>query len=1462
MGGMKTAGLWALALVHFFAASVFAGPKFKADLELIIPSGQTTTVNANDYLVAPGPWVLDWAIVKVPTPPSWISVDRSTGVLTINAPANSNGTFNFQLSVVTVPPVDGGDIGRFTIKLVTLPVWKVAEVDLGKIPEGTSWTFDLNPLVNDPSGSPIASFSLNDPSAKFPSIANGGWIDTSQLSKGLLSGTPSRKDVANFAGFDFVAHTVSGGSKAIPGKGAVSLVFKGPKWTANPITLPEAPQNADYRQVLSSSTYLNYTEAAPLSFTILAGGTNRNWLSVSADGTGTLTGKPLQQNAGVVSFQVRVSATHDGTVYSDTATFQTNVKLTPPSWLHDPIVLPDAFAGVTYPAQDLKKELNIPFGNQVQISFASGTDAKWASLSPAGSFSGIPALAHLGANQWRVQVSDGQNVVSAVVQVNVIKRPPSWLKNPIVLPSGFANIAYGPQSLKPFANDPDNASLSFTLVAGSGPSWGTLTPSGEFKGNPGLLNTGLNEWTVLVSNGTAEASAKLQVTIDKRPPVIQSPIVLPNATAQQPYPEQDISSKASDPDGVSLAFTLVPGSGPAWGQLSSTGKFSGTPPRTALGPNAWTVQVSNGTHIATATLRLNVVDAPPVWATEVIVLPDATAGLPYPAQDISNQATSPSGASLSFSLEPGSGPAWARMTSAGVFSGTPLVANVGPNEWTANVTDGTNIVPVTIRLNVLKRPPAWTQNPIILPDAYAATTYPLTDISQYATDPDGVRLTFSIVPGTGKPWGRVTPDGKFTGTSSPSDLGLNAWEVEVSNGHTTARTTLQVTLINGPPVWANNPLILPDAYTGLPYGPQDISKQASSPSGLSLSFRIIPGTGPGWGTLTSDGKFSGTPSRADVGLNKWNVEVSDGSNVALAEMRVTVIKRPPVWNPKPVVLPNATVAKNYDQDLAPFVTDPDPGGTLTFMQTTTSPWVFVTASGKLVGTPSQSDLGMNSLTVRATTQEGAFADVEVRIQVVPAGKPPYWKNPMLNLGDATVGQAFSFDLNPHVVVPSGLPPHFRKASAAPGWILVSDDGQVSGTPQDSDLGSYTTVFEVSDDLAVWVAVDAYGLVKQKISKPPTIEDPIRITTIVNKPIAGTLADKVSGEAPLTITKESGDGWLTIAADGALSGTPTTIKEYYFSVKVANSAGSATATLIVNVVPDAPTEQEDTVDIDTPIDGARVDNLWVVNNAQDPCSGEHCIIVELRENIDAYFDELARAKVHHYGVFLAADACTYRNPIADSRGEVLLKWDDPYWLKSFNNRISRAVGGSAYSSPLVANWLFLYSTLSKAPAPYFEKKVPMEVLYVTDEPDHFSSYAWPQISGWIPADYLAYYQSTHRKEQKPLRTSALATGWTSYSTIVNGTKGKYYRYGTANVRSALRDYAKEVIFRAVVAGQPPVKLSKKPDPATIEVKLAGALLPSTQWKYDAAKNEIEVLWHLIDMAALKAGDKLSVHYKVL
>ncbi len=1460
--------------------------EFKTPVKLRAIAGQRTTIVLTSLLTFDPGDQLDWGTPANPhgAKPPWLTLDGTLDQkqMFIDPPAGAVGVFRFGLSF-RPRVVDGGGFEAAELTVYTQPKWLVAEIDLGTITEGTNIssvfpTLDLPSLVAPDSSGQNQTFTFEDPNGTFPR-----WMTVG--SNGTLTGTPARADVKEYRDFFFVVNTQSGGTARVPARVTVKKVFKGPKWVVNPTVLPNVDEDVPYSRTVVGPTFVTYTEPEPLTYKKIAGGKNDAWVELTA--AGEVKGTPARAHVGPVEIKAEVSATYEGVVYKDETVLKFNVNRVnkPPAWKTPVVDLPDAYTRLVYAPQNLTGQVTDPdpgtvFSFKVLAHTGPGTD--WAKVSTAGMLDGTPANANLGAHEWTVEVSDGALTATAKIRITVKNRPPTWIAKPTILKPNATEDVLFKAALTPYARDPENDPLLFTKM--SGPAWASINANGELEGTPRRTDVmaGVQKFVIRVADALSGGfdDAEVQLTIDKvnKPPEwTMDPITLPDAPERVAY-DQSLASFATDPDPEDLpllVFTKV--SGPAWASIDAKGRVTGTPKRADVGKGTFVVEVKDPKGLkATAAVLITVlkVNQIPLCANPG-VLKDAFQDAAYAFDLLAPPplASDADGDKLTF--KPIALPSWMTSTADGKLSGKPVETDIitaYAAEWEVTDPDGAKCKLVAngkvLRSN-------WTPE-VTTPVDITVKERTIRDFNfrtlGHVKDQD-VSDTLTCTPIDMANWVAmsnacvVTLRPLFANISPP----VHTFRYTVTDGKSApVAGVFRVTVERDPrpPIWLENPIrfeaLAGTLFTG------DISKKAQDLDGLPITFSLNPG-GPAWLTMNQKGELTGTPAESDVGDNFFKVTVKNDLREAVADLIIKVksSNRPPKWMNDPIVLPDAYVGENYSNSLSTYAMDPDVNDALKFERLTTSTWLFVTVNGLVIGTPEANHVGLNKIPVRVKDPKGAFADATVHITVRNQDQDPKWKEDPINLGEAPINKVFTFDLRTKVTDPNDGPQpiSFRKATAAPNWMVVSSQGIVSGTPLETHLGAYTTLFEVTDDGIIWIPVNAYGKVTKPESKIAWKEDPIRFTTVVNKPFSATLVDRVNNpdNATLTFTKGSGPTWLTVAQNGQISGTPPKVNEDFFSVTVAATGGALPATLIINVINDKP--DEDSFDIGDPVPGARADNLWIVDNDRDPCSGESCFIAFLRDNIKLYYDALDRAEIHHYGVYLSADACSYRHIISDSKGRKLLSYNDSDWTASFHSRISRSPN-QLWPSPLTAFWQLHYRLMGSVPSPFFEEKVPMDALILSPRGDQYSPYVthgdsyWRPISGWNPARFLSYVQAEHKSATKNLRVSALAVGGSSaYQTMTSGTKGKYYVYKQDGFGDSLRDYAEDVIFRAYVMAKQTIKLSKVPtDISSIKVTLAGELLTSDKWRYLAATNEVEIFWRLIDISSHKPGDRLVVTYK--
>jgi uncharacterized repeat protein (TIGR03803 family) len=191
---------------------------------------------------------------------------------------------------------------------------------------------------------------------------------------------------------------------------------------------------------------------------------------------------------------------------------------------------------------------------------------------------------------------------------------------------------------------------------------------------------------------------------------------------------------------------------------------------------------------------------------------------------------------------------------------------------------------------------------------------------------------------------------------------------------------------------------------------------------------------------------------------------------------------------------------------------------------------------------------------------------------------PLFIHTSFTLTSAVVPLPYTASISSQAVAPAGDPLTFAKVSG-PSWLSVASNGVVSGTPPANAIG--TNVFVVSLTDPNGVSNTATMIVPVILDPAPTfLSNPFtEPAATVGLAYAATIATNAtapylsSGDV-LTFALVSGPSWLSVATNGALSGTPAAanVGTNTSIVSVTDlGGGSATATMLIVVT--APTTLE-------------------------------------------------------------------------------------------------------------------------------------------------------------------------------------------------------------------------------------------------------------------------------------------------
>jgi len=174
--------------------------------------------------------------------------------------------------------------------------------------------------------------------------------------------------------------------------------------------------------------------------------------------------------------------------------------------------------------------------------------------------------------------------------------PPYFYSSPIVEIGATVGTAYSGATLSDNAGDSNGDPLTFAKV--SGPSWLSVAIDGTLFGAPAWVNTGLNTFTVSVSDGIYTAVEEtLEITVveqssNNAPVFTAPPFNVSDGTADEAYSDT-IAGSATDADGDPLTYSKVSGTA-GWLTIASDGALSGTPNGAYIGGENVTVMVSDG----------------------------------------------------------------------------------------------------------------------------------------------------------------------------------------------------------------------------------------------------------------------------------------------------------------------------------------------------------------------------------------------------------------------------------------------------------------------------------------------------------------------------------------------------------------------------------------------------------------------------------------------------------------------------------------------------------------------------------------------------------------------------------------------------------------------------------------------------------------------------------------------------
>ncbi|MEK7395294.1 MAG: putative Ig domain-containing protein, partial [Fibrobacterota bacterium] len=519
-----------------------------------------------------------------PTKPAWLSItDNGNGTATLSGtPLNANtgannvtirvndGTVNTDQSF-TITVADVNNSPTFTSSGVTAAI------------KNAPYTYNIT--VSDGDGNALTVTAPTKPA----------WLSFTDNGDGTatLSGTPLIGDL----GANSVVLRVNDGTVDVDQSFTVTVMNSNtaPSFTSSGVTT--GTENVAYSYSITT------TDIDGNSLVITAP-TKPAWLSITdnGDGTATLSGTPANANVGANNVVLRVG---DGLVDVDQSFTITIADVNnAPAFTS---------SGVTTGTENVVYTYNITTsdadGNARTIT--APTKPAWLSITDNGNgtatLTGTPLHANTGANNVTIRVNDGtvNTDQSFTITVTDVNNTPAFTSSGVT--TGTENALY---TYNITTSDGDGDTR--TITAPTKPSWLSITDNGNgtatLTGTPVNANTGVNNVTIRVNDGTATTDQSFTITVtdvNNAPAFTSSGVTTGTENVVYTY-----NITTSDADGNFRTITAP--TTPAWLSFTDNGNgtatLSGTPLNGNTGANSVTVRVNDGTVNTDQSFTITVAD--------------------------------------------------------------------------------------------------------------------------------------------------------------------------------------------------------------------------------------------------------------------------------------------------------------------------------------------------------------------------------------------------------------------------------------------------------------------------------------------------------------------------------------------------------------------------------------------------------------------------------------------------------------------------------------------------------------------------------------------------------------------------------------------------------------------------------------------------------------------------------------
>ncbi len=745
------------------------------------------------------------------------------------------------------------------------------------------------------------------------------------------------------------------------------------------------------------------------------------------------------------------------------------------------------------------------------FNLVTGTLPAGLTLSGNGNISGTPTAAGIYQLTYRVIDSNNRSAESTLA-LYVAGGP--FNISPLTLPSGQVNQSYQ----QVFSATGGMAPYNYQVSMGSVPTGLLLSPTGILSGT--LTQNTNGAFTVRVSDASG-ASSLISYLFNVNPAGMSlSSNVAATGSVGQLYTSRLTASGAS-------SYTLDSGALPPGLTLASDGTLSGTP--TTNGTFLFTVRAA-GPGTSAALFSQSIVIASDQLGFTTTTLLAIVVNMPYTATLTGVNGSSP----YTFSIIGGSLPAGISFASSGAFSGT--TAAVGSYPLSVRIEDSMGSTATGSVTLTVGNASALSISTSALPTGRRGIAYSSMIMAAGGIAP----YTFSLVNGNLPPGLILSVAGLIAGTPTADGATTFTLRARDSSGNEVQKTFI-ITVGSSTLAFTSNQLS--NGITGRHYQSSFGATGGQAP----YTYTLLSGSLPAGLSLSSTGFLSGTPTTG--GSSSFVVRLVDAANNAV-QQNFTVTVGTSDFGFITANLPTAYVGQNYRNSLAAFAgTQPF---TFTLLNGALPAGLTLGSNGLITGVPTTA--GQSTATFRVTDATGAMADNTIVIATIQSTATFGFTS----IPNGVVGQPYRFSPTANgstsAYILGGLPP----------GISATRIGDLAGVP--TQVGTFYVTIRTQDSTGASAVstfpftVDAAGFRINGMTLP---------NGRLNQPYSQTFTSS-DGTGATVYTVQSGTlpAGLTLSPAGILSGTPTALGNFTFTVRGVDAGSASTSSTFTLIVEEA------------------------------------------------------------------------------------------------------------------------------------------------------------------------------------------------------------------------------------------------------------------------------------------------------